>query len=66
MGLKDVNGLSIKELAKAEVRDEIKAEAVSELKSKYRLLKDAKVIVRNIERDIADYEEVIAEELTNA
>ena len=55
MNLKEVKTKSLKELAQEEIKAEREEKAVKELKKLYRQQEDAKLIVRNIEREIEDY-----------
>lgn len=53
--MKAVVAMSIDEIAKAELKEETTTKAVADLKEKYKALEKAKKIVRNLEREIADY-----------
>lgn len=50
---------SVTALAKEELNAEIQKEAVKKLKNKLKQLHDAKVIVSNLERELADLEREI-------
>lgn len=58
-GLKEAKSKSLKDIALEEVKEERQKEAVKKLKKLYSNLEDAKLIVRNIEREIEDYIEEV-------
>ena len=53
--MKDVNTLSIKEMAQLELKKEKAEEAKERLKELYSKKHDAEKIVKNIDREIDDY-----------
>lgn len=62
MSLKEVKKVSIKEQARLEVIRELNEKAVKTYKSKLKELQSAKLVVRNIERELEDLEEELSQQ----
>ena len=63
MTVKEVTSLSVSDLAKREIEEERTREAVEKLKVLYTNLNSSKQVTKNIEREIADLEAEIKQEI---